>query len=159
MKKLVFILAVISCFSCKKDAIKGVIMDRSITFSVYNSQNENLLDSVTFNHYEASEIKLFYEVDGEIEEIIRPRMAYPRNFMLFKHENENRIQITLNDSEISDKSITYIQWNNSDTDTVEALFERINLSVFKSKVWLNGQEIWDKTIDDPAYYKICKNMP
>ena len=86
-------------------------------------------------------------------------MDYPRNFMLYKADNENRIRISMNHSETSEKPITYIQWNNSDTDTIEVVYERINKSIFKRKVWLNGQEIWDWTKDDSSYYKITKDMP
>ena len=161
MKKLIVILTAISIFSCSKsdEMNPQVILDAGFTFSVYNSQNEDLFDLETLNHFEATEIKLFYEVDGEIIEINDPNMDYPRNFMLYKADNENRIRISMNHSETSEKPITYIQWNNSDTDTIEVVYERINKSIFKRKVWLNGQEIWDWTKDDSSYYKITKDMP
>jgi len=99
---------------------------------------------------------LFYKVDGEVIEVYDPNMDAPRNFVIYKHENENRIKVYLNDSNTTDRSVTYIQWNNNDTDTIEALFERNEHLLRKRKVWLNNQEIWDWPTEDNGYYRLNK---
>ena len=147
MKKLIIYLVVISFFACSKsdEMNPQFYLDGSFEFSIFSSQNEDLLDPATTNHYEATEIKLFYEVDGEMIEVYDPNMDAPRNFVIYKHENEYRIIVYLNVSNTSDRPVTYIQWNNNDTDTIEALFERNEHLLRKRKVWLNNQEIWDWT--------------
>jgi len=149
MKKLLLLLAIASLFACSKsDEVGPANIDRIFDFSVFNSLDVDLLDPLTTNHYESNEIIVFYEIDGE-----KIRVANPT---IYQHENEYRMRLYLNDSNASDNSITYIQWNTSDIDTLEAVFKRTEFSVEKRTVWLNNLEIWDWTIDDEGYYKLIK---
>ena len=158
MKKLIIILATTSFFACNKSDEVSPQFNLDVIFelSVFNSQNEDLLDPATTNHYEEAGIKLFYEVYGEMIEVYDPNMDSPRNFMIYKHENEYRIQVTLNYSDTSNKPITYIQWNNNETDTLKVLLRRGDGFVLKRNVWLNGLEIWDWTTNEDGYYKLIK---
>jgi hypothetical protein len=158
MKKLIIYIAVFSFFACSKSDEMNLqfYLDRSFEFSIFSSQNEDLLDPATTNHYEATEIKLFYKVDGEMIEVYDSNMEFSRNFLIYKHENEYRIRVFLNDTSISEKPVTYIKWNNNDTDTIEAIFERNEHLLRKRKVWLNGLEIWDWTTDENGYYRLIK---
>lgn len=152
------LIVAISLFACNKpnEMIKQDNLDTVFEFSVFNSQNEDLLDTATTNHYDKSEIKLFYEIDGTLKEVYDPTMDYPRNFIIYKHENEYRIRVFLNYTATSDRPITYIQWNKYDNDTIKAFYERNNNSVLKRKIWLNGIEIWNWTTNGNEYYKILK---
>jgi hypothetical protein len=121
------------------------------------------LDPATPNHYKEEQIKLFYEVDGRMIEVYYPQMDYPRNFLIFKYENEYdtayeyRIRVFLNDSDTSEKTITHIQWDDIDTDTVEATFRRTERNIDVTKVWLNGLEIRDETMgDNNQYFRMIK---
>jgi hypothetical protein len=159
MKKIIIVLAVFTLFSCNKsnEVEEQFNIYAGIEFSVFNSQNEDLLDTATANHIEASEIKLFYQVDGEIKEVFDANMQNPRNFMIYKHENEYRIGVSLNHTETSDKPVTYIQWNENDTDTIEVIFNRTPNAIIQDRIWLNGNLIWelgDNTID--PYFVLIK---
>ena len=158
IRKLIFILISISLFSCEKTP--SILLDINFEFSVYNSQNEDLLNPTITNHYDSTEIKLFYlESDGEIIEVFEPNLDYPRHFRIYKHENEYRISVSLNFSCIPDNSLTYIQWNKDDKDTIEAQFERSSGSVLMRKVWFNESEIWEWITNENAYYRIIKENP
>jgi hypothetical protein len=162
MKEFILILTLISLIACSKtdEKIPQVVLDVNFELSVFNSQNEDLLDPSTAYHFDTTEIKLFYrEADGEILEVIDPQLDYPRHYRLYKHENEYRIDVGLNYSCIPDNSISYIQWNENDTDTIEAQFETSDGSVLMRKVWLNGSEIWDWTSNEEEYYKLTKEIP
>ena len=152
MQKLILFLAIASFFACSKSDELGPIgpanIDRVFHFSVINSNDEDMLDPSTTNHYESKDIKLFYEVDGE--------QIMTGNPTIYQHENEYRFRIYLNDSNTSDKSITYIQWRTGDSDTLEAVFKRTEYKVEKSTVWLNNLEIWDWRTDDEGYYRLTK---
>lgn len=158
MKKLVIIIAIFTLFGCDKssDMKETYNFDTGLEFLVFNSNNEDLLDPATANHYEATEIKLFYVVDGEIEEVYDQNMDNPRNFSIYKHEDEYRIGVSFNHTETSEKPITYIQWNNNDTDTIEVAYERTENAILKRKVWLNGKQIWDWTTNENEYYILTK---
>lgn len=151
------LLIAMALFACKKsnDLKNSWIIDDGVEFSVFNADNEDLLDPETANHLNTSEIKLFYLVDGKMEEVYNPMYQFPRNFMIYKHEHEYRIAINLNFT--ADTCITYIQWNPYDVDTLEATYrKRTDDLVQISKVWLNGTQIWDWTTKENAYYKITK---
>lgn len=159
MKNFVFLISVVSLFSCSKsDEMSPAGSDLNVffEFSVFNSQDNDLLDPTTPHHYKEEGIKLFYEVDGEIIEVYDPNMGAPRNFYIYKLETEYRIVVYLNYTETSEKPITYIQWNDTDTDTIEATFKRNRYYIGVSQVWLNELEIWDSTIVDNQYFKLIK---
>lgn len=162
MKKQILILVVFTLFGCNKseELAAGTIISREFTFSVFDANNQDLLDSSITNHYDADEIKLFYEIDGKVIEVFDPEMAHPRNFKIYKHENEYRIMIYMNSSETSTEPITYIQWRNNDIDTIKAFFERPNNgSIFKRKVWLNNVQVWEwSSENDIGYFKLIKQL-
>jgi hypothetical protein len=159
MKKILIVLAVFALFACNKsnDMEEQFNLYAGLEFSVINSQNEDLLDTATANHIKASDIKLFYQINGEMKEVFDANMQNPRNFTIFKHENEYRIGVSLNHTETSDRPVTYIQWNENDTDTIEVIFNRTSNAVIQNKIWLNGNLIWelgDNTID--PYFILTK---
>ncbi|MCK5794676.1 MAG: hypothetical protein KAH12_08210 [Anaerolineales bacterium] len=161
MKKLVVILSIISFVGCSKSDDNLPLYHRDVIFdfSVFNSRNEDLLDPATINHYDSKGIKIFYEIDGETKEIYDPHLDYPRHFMIYEHEHEHRIQVSLNDSNTPENSITYIQWNNVDSDTIEVLFESTERSILMRNVWFNGQLIWEWSTIENEYYIITKDFP
>lgn len=159
MKNICFFFTLFMLHSCDNSNPEEFSNNIStgIEFSIFNSQNGDLLDPKNPNSLDVSNIKLFYVVNGEKQEVYNPNLTFPRNFKIFKHENEYRIRIFLNNTETTDKPITYIQWNSSDTDTIGANFDRTERSILKNKVWLNGDQVWERgnnTID--AYFVLTK---
>ena len=151
-------------FSCSKsDSIEkpyGSNISTGIQLSIFNSENEDLLNPENPNHLDHSKIKLFYVIDGVEKEVYNPNFDNPRNIFIFEDEIENiyKIGISLNDTETSERPITYIRWNDDDSDTIEATYERDGPGiVLKNKVWLNGELVWergDNTTD--AYFVLIK---
>ena len=159
MKKLLLFLAITALFACDKsnDISPGFIVSIEFDFSVFNSQDEDLLDPATPNHIEEDDIRLFYEIDGKILGVYNPYMANPRNFMIYEHENEYRIKVVLNDSDATEETITHIQWNDDDTDIIKARFTRTENIVRVNRIWLNDTLIWDSDTDGGIkYYKLTK---
>jgi len=152
MKKLTIFLMVIVLFGCNKsDDVKPSEpwnVDNGIEFSVFNADNEDLLDPSTANHLTASEIKLFYVVDGKVEEVFG-------NYRIYQHEHEYRIAMGLNFS--ADTCITYVQWVPNIRDTLKAAYVvRNENAVIESKIWLNGIQIWELSEGGGPYYKLIK---
>ena len=158
MKKLIVFLAITGLFACDKsdDFSPGFIVSIEFEFSVFNSQDVDLLDPTTPNHIEEDDIRLFYEIDGKILGVYNPYMANPRNFMIFEHENEYRIRVVLNDSDATEETITHIQWNDDDTDVIKATFTRTKNTIHVSRVWLNDIEIWGSNPGDSKYFELIK---
>lgn len=141
-----FILILLTIFSCSKnnEPEEQFNLSSSLEFSIINSQNEDLLNPNNPNHINVANIKLFYVIDGKSQEIYDSNMDNPRNFRIYEHKNEYRIRITTNATETAEKPITYIQWNENDTDTLEVLYERTQNAILQNKIWLNGEQIWER---------------
>lgn|GEM_PF-729109 len=132
-------------------------LEALIEFSVFNSQNGDLLDPKTVDNLDVADIRIFYVIDDKIQEVFEQGSDYPRKFMLYKHENEYRVRVFLNDTKTSDRSITYIQWTEGDRDTVEVFYKRTPNATLQEKIWLNGKPIWERgeNAKDP-YFKLMK---
>jgi hypothetical protein len=157
MKNLLIILTMTTLFACSEsnEVVKQYHnIDVGIEFSIFNSENEDLLNPENPNHLDVSKIKLFYIINGERKEVYNSNLTSPRNFMIYKHENEYRIRIFLNHTDTSDKPITYIQWNESDTDTIEVTYKRNQNAILKNNVWLNSEKIWERESETVEPYFI-----
>lgn len=137
--------------SCESEnPTNAAVMDTGVEIAIYDTSGTDLLNPNNPNAFQAEEIKLFYKIDGERVEVFNPMMDYPRNFFIFQHENEYRIRIFLNINRNASRPVTYIQWNETDTDTLKAEFRYPNSSVISEKVWFNGEPV----ITD--YFEIVK---
>ncbi|NPD47730.1 hypothetical protein [Lentimicrobium sp. S6] len=160
MKYIYIIIIASVLMSCNKkssDVEEQYNLDVGFEFSIVNTQNQDLLDTITENHYLESEIKLFYLVNGILEEPNNPQYDHPRNFNIYLHQNEYRIGLSMNHNDPSDKTTTFIHWNDNDVDTLETSLNRTNNAIQKRKVWLNGVLIWDWTTNEEGYFQIVKN--
>jgi hypothetical protein len=147
---LIVIIAFFGCDNADKDGILCAYYSTSISFSILNDQDEDLLNPENQNHLDVSKMKLFYVVNGVKQELYKLKLNDARGFKIYKEENRNtyKIVIFLNYADKLDKTITYVQWNDTDTDILESTFNRTNCSTVTKQVWLNGQLVWDWTIND-----------
>ncbi len=132
-------------------------LDASLEFSVFSLQREDLLNPENPNHLNTENLKLFYVINGENQEVYNPNMDNPKSFKIYEYENEYRIRIYLNHTETADKPITYIQWNDSDTDTIEVSYQRTQNAILQNNIWLNGEHVWERgsnTVD--PYFVLTK---
>jgi hypothetical protein len=160
MKKILTFFAITTFFSCEsqdRNGISSYNYNTIVSFSVFNAKGEDLLDSNSPNHLDVSKIKLFYVVDGVSKEFFNANLDNARNFKIFKHEKEYRINVVMNDEDKSEKTITYIQWNEKNTDTIETTFFRSKTSIYPKDVWLNGKLVSGGTKPgDSPYVKLTK---
>jgi hypothetical protein len=73
-------------------------------------------------------------------------MTSPRNFTILTSEDTGEdfygMSIGLNSSQL-DNAITYIEWNDTDTDTIRANFHFGNNFMVITKAWYNDEQIFD----------------
>ncbi|MFD2037601.1 hypothetical protein ACFSKL_22595 [Belliella marina] len=147
MKNLLIVITISTLFSCSNtDEMDEQYFNlyAGLEFSIFNDQNEDLLNPGNPNHLNTDDIRLFYVINGESQEFYKGSLDNPRGYSIDENEGIYRIGIFLNYSETEDKPITYIQWNNNiETDTIEVSYRRSQHSIIQETIWLNGEQIWE----------------
>lgn len=162
MKNLILLTLFITLTSCNKSdemqqqSQQQFNLDALLEFSIINSENQDLLNPNNPNHITQEDIKIFYLINGQSKEVYNPLMSNPRNFLIYKHESEYRIRISPNISETEEIPITYIKWNNNDTDTIKVSYNRTPNAIQQRKIWLNDIQIWDWTENKDPFFIISK---
>lgn len=155
MKSLVTILIIMILSSCNSDDRKEHFnLDVGIEFSITDSEGNDLLNPENSNSYNHSDIKLFYKKNGVYDEVFNKNLDHPRNIKIYKHIDNYRIRITLNHIIEETQPETLIKWNENDSDTIKAEFNRTNSSTIIKKTWLNDSLIWDSTSNSEPYFEL-----
>jgi len=156
--KSLFILLPIAfvLFSCHKKNDDKTIIDTSIAISLKDNNGNDLLNPNNPNSYNTNTIKILYEIDGTQIEFYDSKLDYPKGYYIYKHENEYRIVIFPNDNDSQANPITYIKWNDIDTDTIKCKVDRKHNSEICTKVWYNGNLVWNN-YDTERFFTITKN--
>lgn len=161
MKKFeIFTLTAISILliftSCNKEEetkLVGAFIGVGINVSIKNNLGEDLLDPNNPNAFNENDIKVYYLIDGEMIEVFDPLMDYPRNFKIFKNESDFRVRIFLDHS--TDKTTTYIKWNDSEIDEIKADIYTTENHISYSKAWYNSDLVCEDARGG-CYYEIIK---
>lgn len=138
MKYLVFMISFSALFlSCEKSQ-KNEFISTSVDIYVQNAIGEDLLEST----YLSSFIKLFYEIDNEKVEVYNENLDAPRGIKIVEIEGTQALRVTLNTSD-NDYPITYIEWNEFDTDTIRNNYTKTDDGlVFRlDTLWYNGERM------------------
>lgn len=99
---------------------------------------------------------MYYLVNGEKQEVFDPNMDNPRNFLIYNHDSEYRIGISLNDTDSETLPITYVEWNEIETDTLQAAFFKTENTIQVIKTWFNGELKWDGSNGQDNFFTIVK---
>ena len=137
------IVLVVFLVGCKKTNVNdSVVIDKAIELSLVDAEGNDLLNPQHDHAIAPSGIKIFYLIEGELQEVYNPTRDNPRNFFIRQHGTEYRIHIFLNSDEGEEFPETFIQWNESYTDNVKAKFRRSPSLLVIDEVWLNDEAVW-----------------
>ena len=154
---LIILAVFVSCSKNNDDEPQNQYsINRGVEISLKNSNGEDLLDPNNPNGYKAEEIKLYYLINGEKQEVFDPNMDNPRNFLIYNHDSEYRIGISLNDTDSDTRPITYVEWNEIETDTLQAAFFKTENTIEVIKTWFNGELKWDGSNGQDNFFTIVK---
>lgn len=145
MKKIVLLLVTFIIVSCSNDSTpsSSAIVEDYVDIYLKNTSGENLMNT---GNYNSENFKIFNEINGVKVEVNNPLAAAPRNFYIITETNPISMRLFLNSSPTEILPKTYIQWNETETDTLSANFVTDGINVGYSKLWLNGDLIWDGTL-------------
>jgi hypothetical protein len=153
MKNLMMIGLITIIISCtkEKEVRYASNVDIGLEISVVDKSGNDLLDPANPNSFKEKDIRIYYLINGVKEEVFFPNYDHPRNFYIDKRDKVYNMILFLNDP------ITYIQWNNLDTDTIQCVINKEGggeLTICR-KVWFNGELRWDNYSTE-RYIKIVK---
>jgi hypothetical protein len=127
--------------SCSKEKPQNEVVDIGIEIFISNTNGENLLLGLTPNAINPDSIRLIYRLNGENFTVYNSNMDCPRAVCFLNDLGSERISITPNNTENEEYPITYIRWENDDSDTIKCHFLRkgnsTNTSIVCDKVWFN----------------------
>src|SRR5690606_6285794 len=159
MKALIAFLSIALLCSCNSDdSTEQFVYDVTAEFSLKDDKGNDLLNPDNANAIDESEIKIFYELNGETKEVFDGNMDYPRNFFIssYSPESEYRISVFLNHSETEELPTTYIKWSETDTDTIKCEIHRTNSLTKITKLWLNDKQIWTSSDGEARHFELLK---
>lgn len=152
MKKILIVIAVALLLSCSKndDSEEQFLVDLGVNISLESTTGDDLLDPENPNSYKKSEIKTYHLID-EVEQragaddvlLQDPAGTYVfRTFVNYKGNDEY--------------PITYIDWSETDRDTIKSEIYRTINQIRVIKVWYNGELMWDVENGGDASFTIIK---
>lgn len=151
IRVICYTLLCVWCMSCQDDDVEGYNLDRQFKFEVYSADGVNLLDPANAGAFQASQIEIYYEVDGEKQRVYHANYENPKNFSIAVDELTGKYAMELGPNTETDENttVTYIQWNENDMDTITCDFARGKEFLVTTRIVYNGQEVW--SVDGEGY--------
>ena len=159
MYKLVLIVGLVLFTGCSKKSNSKDNLDVYVDFKLISKSGVDLLDPNTHDSYNTSNIQLIYLIDGVEKLYYCGNCDNQKGYSFYKRNDTYVIRIAPNFSIQQDNSdpITYIQWNESDRDTLRCYINRTNhnSSIICTKVWYNGTVLYDG--NGERFFTVIKN--
>jgi hypothetical protein len=164
--KILVLLFMILGLSCTEDEpiTEDVFISHDVKISLADQQGLDLLDPNNPNAINSDNIKIFHMIDGELKKfskylmkIYKPsELGFNENYVFYlgytspsyyTHEKE--------------EPITYIQWNETDMDTVRCQYQYTSNSIICTKVWFNEIVVWDmddSETNSSRWFQLVKDL-
>lgn len=157
MKRNLLIISVcfLMFFACKKhdpdNDNDGIVLNTPVSFSLTNSNGDDLFDSETPNYLKAGGIRIYHKINNELVRYNEGHLDYSNGCRLELKGSEyyeiygKSVFVLLGVRAYGSretKPITYIHWNDSDIDTVECEIKKSGAITWTDKVWYNGDLVY-----------------
>ncbi len=150
MKLLIILAIMFSLYSCKKDN-DAVFDETSFDISYFDKNGNDLLDTNSPNSYKASDINIYYLLDGIKVKQYQENLEYPKFFYISNEIRENKHFMVLfpnrKNLDENNRAITYINFGDNREDKVECEFQTYENSsnIQVVKIWYNDELKWQYT--------------
>lgn len=153
MKSLFFALIILMSIGCskeKEDDLCCTIISLGANISLKNSVGEDLLDPENPNAYKKGDIKIYHLING-----VQKRAG--RDDILYEDEDGiYRYVVMVNYEGDDEYPITYIDWNETDRDTIKSEIYQTSNQIRVIKIWYNDALMWDAEDLGPEQFTIIK---
>ncbi|AFL81535.1 hypothetical protein Aeqsu_2071 [Aequorivita sublithincola DSM 14238] len=152
--KITVIIIVLTFFvgcSKKDDAQEQFLYDLDVNISLNTTSGEDLLDQTNPNSFKKAEIKTYHLINGK-EQVVGA------DDIIFQYNNEgiNYFRTFVNYEGNDEFPITYIDWSETDRDTIKAEIYKSKSRIIRTKIWYNGELKWDGNDPKGCYFDIIK---
>ena len=164
MKKLILFIFLLALFSCNKSNDQ-VFVETAFSFSCFNQNGQDLLDTLQPNASKPSAINIYYLLEGKKIKQFNKNLDFPKSFFIFYDKERKAFVLQLfpnADKKYFDKNncaITYIDWGNNQEDTVKCQYKTYpnNHNIQVTKIWYNQVLKWQYTTGSSVrWFKIIK---
>lgn len=132
------------------DDIGKIIYSTGVNISVKNATGEDLLDPQIPVSFKEEMIKTYYLVNGE------ERLADTEEFIYEDAQGIYRLRVFLNYEGTDEFPITYIDWHETDRDTIKSEFYKTDTKVIVTKIWFNNELKWNHENGGDPEFTIVK---
>lgn len=144
MKKITLLLTTFLLISCSTESDCGCVnIETHIDIALKDSNGNYLINT---SNYPKNTIQVQYLINGSIQ---NPKSG-EQSIFIDDPNLPTRIRIFLNNASTEEYPITYVKWNDIDTDTIKAHFTRENNSIIVDKIWINT--ILVTNFEEPGRY-------
>jgi hypothetical protein len=139
----IIILSLLCLFfsSCDKKDCCGIQRDTILEFEIINGEGKDLLNSETPGFYNKDNIEVYYLINGIKEKVFYPNLDNPKQFLVYTVGNKYVLRLFPNENKSNNSSITYLELNKSDTDTVKCIYAINSLVV--EEVYYNDSLVFN----------------
>ena len=150
MKPILFVLIVLLAMSCNKDYDCCTIYSLDANISLKNAAGDDLLDPNNPNSFKESNIKTYHLINGE-------EIRAGLDDIIYKDSDSIYRYLTFVNYEGNDEfPITYIDWSETDRDTIKSEIYRSGNVTRAIKFWFNNELMWDGEKDGASEFTIVK---
>lgn len=152
MKTVLLAFLLLIAVGCNKDDddCGCAIISLSADISIENTAGEDLLDPNSPNSYKKRDIKTYHLINGEEKRAGIDDNIYQDADSIYRYR-------TFVNYEGNDEfPITYIDWSETDRDTIKSEIYRTNNQTRAIKIWYNGDLMWDVENGGEPYFTIIK---
>lgn len=114
----------------------------------------DLLNPSTVGSFNTGNVDLFYLNNGQKERVYNGNMDYPENFFIFEANGQYYMRLFPSEYVIGNRSTSFIQFNQTDIDTLTCQLLKSESKAVCTQVWYNDQLVWDG--NGPRYFEIRK---
>lgn len=151
MKSILILVIALLAAGCSKDEGCGcTIISLDANISLKNSEGEDLLNPNKSNAYNERNFKTYHLINGE------EKISHTEELLYQDNDSIYRLRVFVNHEGNDEFPITYIDWNETDRDTIKSEIYRTSNQTRAIKFWYNGELVWDANTGKPAQFTIIK---
>lgn len=135
--------------SCAEDNNQAMNIDTYIDAYIIDVDGNDLLSKNQEKTIDLNDISLYYLIEDKEILYDKKNLDSPHGFVLLPPEGKfDRYILRIFPNSCCENSISYLKYNNYETDTLSLKINHTNSSIICTSVFLNGEKVWGANHDN-----------